>query len=111
MSAATDPVSFGTPSMAPVLILLPNSFPNAVSPGETLESVLARINAYRAPNRQIVGATDPTTGRPIPLSTPITNRLVAQEVVLNQYLQMGPAQYEAEQRARCGLKSDDRPPA
>lgn len=102
MSVAPTPVNFATP----VLILLPNTFPNAVTPGETLEAVLARINAYRAPTRQIVGATAVDTGRPIPLNTRITSRLVAHEVVLNPYLQMGPTQYAAEQAARRYLKGD-----
>jgi hypothetical protein len=95
-----DPVTF-TASLTPVLILLPNPFPNAVTPGETLETVLARINAYRAPGRQIVGAVTTDTGRRIPLNTQITNRLVAQEVLANQYLQFGPEQYRLE-KACCG---------
>ena len=105
MTAISDPVNFGTP----VLILLPNPFPNAVSPGETLEMVLSRINAYRAPTRQIVGATAVDTGLHIPLDTRITSRIVANEVVLNQYLQMGPTQYAAELVDRR-LKGDARPP-
>jgi len=106
MSAIADTVNFAT---TPVLILLPNPYPNAVTPGETLESVLARINAYRAPTRQIVGATTVDTGRTIPLDTRITTRIVANEVVLNQYLQMGPTQYAAEQVGRR-LKGDVCPP-
>lgn len=108
MSATSDPVNFAY-SVTPVLILLPHPYPNAVTSGETLEVVLARINAYRAPTRQIVGAITIDTGRPIPLDTRITSRLVAREVILNQYLQMGPTQYAAERTAR-DLKGDVRTP-
>ena len=96
MSVTPDPINF---ALAPVLILLPNPFPNAVTPGETLEDVLARINSFRAPGRQILGAVALDTGLPIPLNTRITNRIVAREVLPNQYLQMGPTQYAAEKAA------------
>jgi len=93
MSVTHDPVTFGASLATPVLILLPNPFPNAVTSGEMLETVLARINAYRAPGRQIVGAVTTDTGLPIPLHTQITNRMVAREVLANPYLQFGPEQY------------------
>jgi hypothetical protein len=83
----------------PALILLPNPYPNAVTSGEYLGTVLARINAFRAPNRQIIGATCPQTGRHLPMDLRITGRLVAQEVVRNQYLQFGPTQYAAIRQA------------
>jgi hypothetical protein len=75
----------------PVLILLPSLYPNAVSAGETLGTVLSRINAFRSPTRQIIGAEDPTTGRLLAQDTPIVGRVVAQEVCMNQYLNAGPS--------------------
>lgn len=105
------PVTF-TSSNQPALIVLPNTFPNAVTAGETLGTVLARINAYRAPTRQIVGAICPKTGHHIPLNTPITGRMVVEEVVAGQYLQFGPTQYAALALAKAAQlpKSDGPPP-
>ena len=92
MSTPT-PVTFGGGEGAPVLILLPNPFPNAVTAGETIRTVLARINAYRAPDRQILGALSLETGRPLSLDLRIYSRLVAHEETMGRYLQLGPSSY------------------
>ena len=110
MATHHDPVTF-TGGDQPALILLPNPFPNAVTAGETLEIVLARINAYRAPTRQIVGAICHSTGRHLPLNTPITGRMIVEEVVAGQYLQFGPTQYAALAKAAQLPKSDGVNPA
>lgn len=75
------------------LVLLPSTFPNAVTPGETLSDVIARVNAYRAPTQQIVGAIIPATGRHLPLSMVINGPLVVEAIFAGQYLQFGPTQY------------------
>jgi hypothetical protein len=81
----------GTAESPSVLILLPNPFPNSVTAGETLRTVLARINAFRAPDRQILGALSLETGRPLPLDLRIYGRLVAREEAIGSYLQAGPS--------------------
>lgn len=99
MSASnpSNPVTF---TATPSLVLLPSLYPNAVSYGETLGDVLKRINAFRSPSRQIVGAMCPTTGRHVSLTLPITGPLVVQEVMKDEYLQFGPTQYAAIQAAK-----------
>ncbi len=77
------------------LVLLPNPFPNTVNPGETLRVVLARINAFRGPERQIIGARSMETGHPLPLDMPIQGRVVAYEERVGMYLHMGPSSYRS----------------
>ncbi len=87
---APPPVTFTTPG-TPVLILLPGGFPYAVTAGETVRTVLARINAFRAPDRQITGLR--SSGQRVPLDLRIFGRMVAHEESRGNWLQASPSSY------------------
>lgn len=58
-------------STQPVLCLMPMGLTLAVSPGESYATVLARFNAFRAPDRQIT-ALWAQDGRSVPLALRVT---------------------------------------